>query len=194
MASIVARIRGWSAGMKPTMGIIRFEASSSSDPNDWVNAPTSSFQPRVMIASAISSRVDLPSVDAVERVEAVGQRDRAIERHPAHQLGVQEVAGLAPDLPDAVVGLLPAGGGGVGEVGEEATGDRPEPVELVGEPVGGVEQLAVHVELALVPRTVADAHRRAGAPAGQVRELALAEVVLTADAEHDLEVGALANL
>ena len=47
---------------------------------------------------------DLPSVDPVERVEAVGQRDRTIERDPAHQLRVEEVAGLAPDLPDALVG------------------------------------------------------------------------------------------
>jgi hypothetical protein len=53
MASTVARILGWSAGMKPTMDIMRFEASRSSLPNDWVNAPTSSFQPWLMIASAI---------------------------------------------------------------------------------------------------------------------------------------------
>ena len=104
------------------------------------------------------------------------------------------MAGLAPDLPDAVIRLLPAGGGDVGQVGEEATGDRPEAVELVGQSVGGIEQLAVHVELPLVPGAIADAHRRAGAPAGQVRELALAEVVLAADAEHDLEVGTAADL
>ena len=61
-----------------------------------------------------------------------------------------------------------------------------EHVDLVGQPVGGVEQLAVDVELALVPRAVADAHRCAVAPAGQVRELALGQVVLAADAEHDL--------
>ena len=65
-----------------------------------------------------------------------------------------------------------------------------EAVELVREAVRGVEQLAVDVELALVPRAVADAHRRAVAPPGEVRQLALGEVALAADAEHDLQVGA----
>ena len=81
--------------------------------------------------------------------------------------------------------------GGVGEVDEERRVARARvPVELLGEPVRRVEQLAVDVELALVPRAVADPHRRAVAPARQVRELALGEVVLAADAEHDLQVGA----
>ena len=51
-----------------------------------------------------------------------------------------------------------------------------------------VEQLAVDVELALAPRAVADPHRRAVAPARQVGQLPLGEVVLAADAEHDLQV------
>ena len=65
-----------------------------------------------------------PGRDAVGGVEAVGQRRRPVERHPAHQLGVDEVAGLAPDLPDALVLLLPAPGGGVGELDEEPSGGR----------------------------------------------------------------------
>ena len=66
MASIVARIRGSSAGRNPTIGIIRLEASSSAESNDWVNAPTSSFHPRsLMVASWISSQVAAHSGDAV---------------------------------------------------------------------------------------------------------------------------------
>ncbi len=36
------------------MGSMRVEASSSSLSNDWVNAPTRSFQPRVRIASSVN--------------------------------------------------------------------------------------------------------------------------------------------
>ena len=63
------------------------------------------------------------------------------------------------------------------------------PVELVGEPGGGVEQLAVDVELALVPGAVADPHRGScpRQPA-EVGQLALGQVALAADAEHDLQV------
>src|SRR6516165_1410532 len=59
--------------------------------------------------------------------------------------------------------------------------------ELLAVEVQGVEQLAVDVELGLVPGPVADPHRRRVAPPAQVRKLALAEVMLTADAVHDLQ-------
>ena len=39
------------------MGIIRLDASRSSEPKDWVNAPAVSLQPSSRIASAISSLV-----------------------------------------------------------------------------------------------------------------------------------------
>ena len=50
-----------------------------------------------------------------------------------------------------------------------------------------VEQLAVHVELGLVPRAVADAHRPAVAVTGQRVELVLRDEALAADAVHDLQ-------
>ena len=50
-----------------------------------------------------------------------------------------------------------------------------------------VEQLAVDVELPLTPRSVADPDGRGIAPAPQVGELTLGQVVLAPDAVHDLE-------
>ena len=64
------------------------------------------------------------------------------------------------------------------------------PLDHVGQTGGGVEQLAIDVELALVPCAVADPDGLAASPAGQMRELPLGEVVLATDAEHDLEVAA----
>src|SRR6266511_2586244 len=126
--------------------------------------------------------------------DQVGQGDRAVQRHPAHQLGVQEVAGLAADLPDALVLLPPAARRGVGGGDQEAAGGGVDPAELLVQALGRAEQLAVDVELALVPGAVADPHRPAAAPAPQVGQLPLGEVALAADPEHDLEVGPTVEL
>src|SRR5205814_9364193 len=104
------------------------------------------------------------------------------------------VARLAADLPDALVLLRPADSGGVSEVDEEPLGRRAQSVELFGEAAGGVEQFAVHIQLALAPRPVANADRCAVAPSGEVGPLSLAEIALAAHAEHDLQVGPLASL
>ncbi|HKA04718.1 MAG TPA: hypothetical protein VKD67_10320, partial [Acidimicrobiales bacterium] len=73
---------------------MRLEASRSSQPKDWVKAPTVSFQPRLMMASAMSSLVIFhPSLDPVAGAQAVGQGDGPVEGDPAHELAVEEVAG-----------------------------------------------------------------------------------------------------
>ena len=59
--------------------------------------------------------------------------------------------------------------------------------ELLPVEVERVEQLAVDVELGLAPGAVAHAHGPALAPAAQVRQLALGQVVLAADPVHDLQ-------
>ena len=74
-------------------------------------------------------------------------------------------------------------------------GYRPDPPigiveEVVGETVGGTEQLAIDVKLTLAPGAVADTHRHGVSPALQVTEFSLGQVPFTADAEHDLQVAA----
>lgn len=103
---------------------------------------------------------------------------------------MKELPRLAPDLPYPLIGLVPSGGRRVGGVGKEAVRRGIELVPLFGEPVRGVQQLAVDVELPLVPRSVPNSNGTAVAPAGQVRQGALREVVLSSDAEHDLQVDA----
>ena len=83
---------------------------------------------------------------------------------------------------------LPARGGRVGEIGEERAVRRVQPRDLVGQPRCRVQQLSVDVELPLLPCIVADSDRRAVAPPAQVRQLALGEITLATEAEHDLEV------
>ena len=173
---------------------MRLDASSSSEPKDWVNAPAASLQPSARMASAISSRACFQLSTRSSASSRSASVDGPVDGDPAHELRVEEVPGLAADLPDALVLLTPARGGGVGEIGEEAAGGRAEPLELLGESVHRVEQLAVDVDLALVPGAVADAHGRAVAPTAQVRQLALGEVAFATDAEHDLQVVAASYL
>src|SRR6185503_14339157 len=106
-----------------------------------------------------------PVLDAVGGVDQLGEGDGAVEGDPAHQLRVHEVARLAPHLPDPLVLVLPAMAGGVGEVDEERAALGLELRDELREPGGGVEQLAVDVDLALGPRTVPDPDRRAPTPA-----------------------------
>ena len=97
------------------------------------------------------------------------------------------MARLAAHLPHAGVGLAPAPRGGVREIGDEPLDLRVELAELLAVQVQRVEQLAVDVELGLAPGAVADPDRGGVAPAAQVRQLALGEVVLAADPVHDLQ-------
>ena len=69
------------------------------------------------------------------------------------------MARLAAHLPHARVRLAPAPRGGVGELGDERLDLRVQLAELLAVEVQRVEQLAVDVELGLVPGAVADAHR-----------------------------------
>ena len=75
---------------------------------------------------------------------------------------------LAADLPDALILLDPVRLGRVGAQDQEPLGVVVDVVELVSEPTRRVEQLAVDVDLLLVPRAVADPDRAAVAPTGQV--------------------------
>ena len=196
MASIVASIRGSRASMNPTIGIISTDASRSSR--------TERLGERLrVVAPALGqdgvgdlvARRALQRGDAVRRVEHLGQRDGPVERHPAHQLRVEEVLRTAPHLPDALVRLAASARRRrrPGWRGSAACRRSPRSIS-VGQPGGRVEQLAVDVELALVPRTVADPHGTAVPPSGEMRQLALGQVVLAADAEHDLQVAASLDL
>ena len=77
----------------------------------------------------------LPVVDAIARVEPVGQRDRAFERDPTHELRVHEVARFAAHLPDSLVAFGPPPRRRVGQVHEERLRGRRQVGELVGEAI-----------------------------------------------------------
>ena len=134
------------------------------------------------MASAVACHVGLEVGVALH----LGELRRPVEGHPAHQLRRHVVPGLAPRLPDALVGPLPH----VRRARGLGLHDRPEPA---GEPLAapgveedGVQHGAEHVVLALVERTVADAHRASPGVAAEMVEGGLLQVAASVDAVHDL--------
>src|SRR5882724_11173713 len=101
---------------------------------------------------------------------------------------MKEVPGRVADLPDPMVRLAPAPEGRVGHGAKKSRRLGRERACLLAQPLHRAQQLAIDVELALVPGAVPDPHRTAVTPAAEVRQLALRQVALSAHPEHDLEV------
>ena len=74
------------------------------------------------------------------------------------------VARLSAHLPHARVGLVPAPRGGVRQVGHECLDLGVQLAQVLAVEVDRVEQLAVDVELRLIPRAVADPNGSGVAP------------------------------
>ena len=120
-------------------------------------------------------------------VEHCGELHRAVERDPVHQLRVQEVTGAAAHLPDPFVDVAPARDGAIGHVGEERA-ERRIDLDVERLDLGcRVEELAVYVELRLIPRAVPDANRTTSAVPVEGVELVLRDESLTTDPVHDLQ-------
>src|SRR5271170_2032010 len=64
----------------------------------------------------------LPALQPVLGAELSGQRDGAVQRHPAHDLGVHEILLGSADLPDALVLAGPAARGRIGDGDQEGLG------------------------------------------------------------------------
>ncbi len=104
---------------------------------------------------------------ALRKPTRVGHSRRAVERHPAHHLGVGEVTRLAADLPDAAVGLAPDLTDEVCGLGQPAAGLAIESVGSAAVEPRRLHQIAVDVELALVDGPISHPYGLGVAVAGQ---------------------------
>ncbi len=142
-------------------------------------------------ADLVASRP--PGVEVAISAVELGEPDHPVERDPRHHFRVDEVARLAADLPDALVGVLPALDHGPADARQEV----PEHVvDLAAVPAiepGCVEQLAEDVELELGIGPVADPHRPRAAVALEPVELHLGEQTLAANTVHDLQLARAAG-
>src|SRR5215469_3954983 len=94
-------------------------------------------------------------------LDSVSKLNGAIQCHPAHQLGIKEVTRLTAHLPDSLVLFLPAHGSGVGQVDQKFLGSVINGFQLFPQQVNGAQELAVNVNLSLVPGTIANSNRAA---------------------------------
>src|SRR6266702_3360609 len=135
-----------------------------------------------------------PGLNPVMRIQYIGKFDSAVKCDPTHELGVQEIPWVSTHLPDALVALAPACCRGVGYLDQEVARYLVESTELVVQAVCCIKEFPVDVELALIPGTVADAHRAAGTPSRQVIERAFREIAFAANSEHNLKINASPDL
>src|SRR5439155_9774695 len=91
-------------------------------------------------------------------------------------------------LPDAVVGVPPAGADDVGEPGEESPVLGGEAAARLGVEISGLEDLPIGVELHLLDGAVADPDRRRSPVPDEVGELPLGEGAFAENPVHDLQV------
>jgi len=79
---------------------------------------------------------------------------------------------LAAHLPYPLIFLLPARAGGIGHIGQKFLGGAIEDRQPLAPHVHRTQELPVHIELPLVPGSVANPNRPARSPTGQARQLA----------------------
>ena len=130
-----------------------------------------------------------PPLDRTGHSKLLDRLHCPVQGHPAHDLGVGEVAPWPAHLPDALVRLGPRGLEPLHEVRQHApgvAGAAAEPELHPGE--GSVHQLAIDVELELLGGGVADPDRSRTLVAGKPGQLELGEPPLAADAVDGAEV------
>ena len=94
--------------------------------------------------------------------------------------------GLAAHLPDAGVGLPPDAADEVGDAGEPPAGLAVQPPARLRVDQGGLQQVAVDVQLGLPGGVVADPHRARAAVAVELQR-ALGRVLAAVEAVEDLQ-------
>src|SRR5690606_3815926 len=126
-----------------------------------------------------------------------GHADGAVERHPRHELPVDERPAAAARLPDPLVGVVPVLAQPVDDVDDvrpAVVADAPVAERTAVEGVDRVERLAVDVELQLVGGAVAHPHGPGPHVAVEMVERLLVEVRAAVDPVHDPErAGAVAG-
>ena len=112
----------------------------------------------------------------------------AVERHPGHHFGMDEMLRRAPDFPDAFVGLAPD----FFQMLRKSLADlaaawrgRQAALARLGHHIG---QFAINIELQLLRRAIADAHRTRILVAGQMRQLDFVQPLVAHHAVHGLKL------
>jgi hypothetical protein len=114
------------------------------------------LRPAALVEEALDRAGRLaPAGHVVARNVLAGERDRAVEGDPAHELRVGEVHRLAAHLPDPGVGPAPHLADEVGDLRDAPGSVAVESMAALDEQPYALEQAPVDAELELVGRAVA---------------------------------------
>ena len=119
--------------------------------------------------------------------QPLGDAGAAVRSEPAHELRVHVVSRRATDLPDPMVRLVPARRHRPDHALDEPPVLRRERRVVVGEQRDEVHDGTEHVQLDLVRREIADAHRATAAIPGEFADLRLRAEPLAAEAVERLQ-------
>src|SRR5690606_28450069 len=128
-----------------------------------------------------------PALDS-HRKRVFQELDAAVQRRPAHRLGLYEVARFAAHLPDAPVRLSPVVRRRVHQADEETLIIFVRRLAALMPAPGKLQQFSIGVQLGLVFGGVADAYRPYAAIAIEFRERIFVQAPLAADTEQDLQL------
>src|SRR5712671_4766898 len=114
--------------------------------------------------------------------------DGPVEGNPCHYLGMCEVLRRAAYFPNPLVRLKPD----LRQVTEPTVADRNRAINrwqtMAVRHIQSIEDLAIHVELCLLHRGIADPHRPRAFVPGQPWHLPLRQPALAAEPIHDLQL------
>ena len=119
--------------------------------------------------------------------------DRTIESHPGHDLREREVLRRAAHLPHAGVRLAPDLLEMAQQGALQSPVDRAAAQAAATRLVQRIHHLAIHVELHLRMRRIADAHRHRSFVSRQPRKFPFAQPALAGHAVHDLHLRRIAR-
>ena len=114
--------------------------------------------------------------------------DRAVDGHPRHHFRMREVLPGRAHLPYSFVRFRPDRGNVIGQLALHGPGCFSRRQSREARMMQRIRHLAIHVELVLTRRGIADAHRARTFEAGQPGDFPFGEAPLTADAVHDLRL------
>lgn len=134
-----------------------------------------------------------PAVEFAVELELFEGFDAAIEGDPGHDLRMGEMPARAANFPNALVGLVPMVRDEVDEVTLDVPGVFRRGEAEVAFEVGGVDDLAVNIELKLAGGGVADADRAGIFVAVEVREFEFGKRTFAGDTVEHLKLAWIAR-
>src|SRR5215470_4362640 len=134
-----------------------------------------------------------PALDWPGDAETLAAFDGAVERHPGHDLGVRELPRPTAHFPQSLVGRAPDCLQMLDQLQLQVPFGAHRRQAALTALKQRIHDLAENVDLQLLGRSIADAHRLCALITGEVGELPLIETPFAGETVHDLYLRRIAG-